>query len=167
MKSLRKFLALPTLLGSILLISGCQEFSATTCPYSTDQFQPANSGCLITKGDEVMIVTMRRTGKQSLPGGTSEEGETARCTAYRETMEETGIQVTVHDMLAQFSNGFQLYRCEVVSEITAPASPQEISDVSWRSWLSLRTENWRYPSLFHETRQLIREQITGISREME
>ncbi len=152
---------------SLLILAGCQRPSVVACPYATDEYQPANAGCLITKGDEVVVVTMRLSGKQSLPGGTSEAGETARCTAYRETLEETGIQVSVHERLATFDNGFQLFRCEAITENVATIDTLEISEVSWRSWLSLNTENWRFPKQFPKTRQLIREQITGISRELD
>ena len=150
-----------------VLLSGCQRPTVLACPYATDDYQPANAGCLITRGDEVLVVTMKSTGKQSLPGGTSEPGETARCTAFRETLEEAGIQVTVHKMLAKFDNGFQLYRCEPVAEGVSSIDAREISDVSWRSWLSLNAQNWRFPKEFKKTRQLIREQITGISKELE
>ena len=155
------------LIACIFFLHGCQKPTIVSCPYSTDEYHPANAGCLITRGDEVVIITMKRSGKQSLPGGKSDQGETARCTAYRETLEETGLRVSVHEMLTRFSNGFQLYRCELVEEDVVQADPNEISDVSWRSWLSLNTENWRYPELFSRTRQLIREQITGISKELE
>ncbi|MCL6268582.1 NUDIX hydrolase [Sansalvadorimonas sp. 2012CJ34-2] len=166
-KTMIPFSLLAALLPITFILAGCQKPSLDSCPYSTDEYQPANAGCLITKEDEVVIVTMRRSGKQTIPGGTSEKGETARCTAYRETFEETGIRVSVHEMLAEFSNGFQLYRCKPIAVESSPLNPDEISDVSWRSWLSLNTDNWRYPEFFIKTRRLIREQITGISKELE
>ncbi|MTI14004.1 NUDIX hydrolase [Sansalvadorimonas verongulae] len=162
-------LLLPALLASLLVLSGCEKTPPPDCPYTSDTDAGANAGCLITRGDDVLIITMRLTGKQSIPGGTTDIGESPRCTAHRETFEETGVQVNVHELLDKFDNGFHVYRCTPVDENQVP-SPQdwkEVSDVGWRSWLSLNSDNWRFPEQFERTRRMIRKQITGISKQLD
>lgn len=51
-------------------------------------------------------------GRLSLPGGSSEPGESAQCTAFRETWEETGLQLQPRELLEVFDTGFHLYRCD-------------------------------------------------------
>ena len=55
----------------------------------------ANAGCLILHEDKVLLITHRWGGKLGVPGGTREADELAQCTAHRETLEETGLAVTV------------------------------------------------------------------------
>ncbi|WP_281648049.1 NUDIX hydrolase [Parendozoicomonas sp. Alg238-R29] len=157
------------LLTLVVALAGCQKTPQKPCPYAKDKEAGANAGCLLTQGDDVLIITMRLTGKQSIPGGTSEVRESPRCTAYRETLEETGIEVSVHELLQEFSNGFHVYRCTQTdtSQEPVPQDWKEVSDVSWRSWLSLNEDNWRYPERFEHTRNMIREQITGISKQLD
>ncbi len=151
----------------LILAAGCQS-GFKPCPYADSGAPEANAGCLVTRGDDVLVVTMRLTGKQSLPGGTTDPGESPQCTAYRETLEETGVAVKVKELLAEMPNGFQLFRCEAIKEnpLLNTHDWKEVSDVSWRSWLSLDQENWRYPQWFEQTRSLIRENITGISKQL-
>lgn len=52
------------------------------------------------------------SGKVSLPGGSSEYGEFAQCTAVREAWEETGLRLQPRELLRVFDTGFHLYRCE-------------------------------------------------------
>ncbi len=116
-----------------------------------------------------MVITMRLTGKQSLPGGTADMGESPQCTAYRETLEETGVKVKVNELLGVFENGFHVYGCEPVTQNPDLNAYdwKEVSDVSWRSWLSLDSDNWRFPEHFAQTRQMIHQQITGLSKQLD
>ena len=156
-------------LAASLLLAGCTGTKAPVCPYAKEAAPRANAGCLVTQGDEVLVITMRLTGKQSIPGGTTEIGESPRCTAHRETFEETGVEVEVHELLGTFDNGFHMYRCTPVddSQLPRPQDWKEVSDVAWRSWLSLNKENWRFPKQFDRTRTIIRGEITGISKQLD
>jgi len=51
-------------------------------------------------------------GEIGLPGGSSQPGESAQCTAFRETWEETGLRLQPRELLEVFDTGFHLYRCE-------------------------------------------------------
>ncbi len=164
-----KFWQIASAVALLVAMSGCQKSTPIACPYSTDKIHGANAGCLVTKGDDILVITMRLTGKQSIPGGTSEIGESPRCTAYRETKEETGVEVSVHELLGQFENGFHVYRCVAENpDVSLDTFDwKEVSDVSWRSWLSLDDDNWRFPEHFDQTREMIRQNITGISKQLD
>ncbi len=104
----------------------------------------ANAGCLIV-----------RDGKLGVPGGTLEPGELAQCTAHRETLEETGVQVVVGERLQVMKNGFHLYRCmpaEPLPEealLSLPAAARlEVSDIGWYSLADLRRADWRFAYQF-------------------
>ena len=115
----------------------------------------ANAGCLIVQGDKVLLITHRWGGKLGVPGGTLEAGELAQCTAYRETREETGIDVVVGTRLQVMKNGFHLYRCypaeplPATPELPVPTASQvEVSAMGWYSPHQLHQKDWRFPYQF-------------------
>jgi 8-oxo-dGTP diphosphatase len=59
-----------------------------------------------------LLLVQSLNGKLSPPGGSSESGESAQCTAFRETWEETGLRLQPRELLEVFDTGFHLYRCE-------------------------------------------------------
>ena len=101
-----------------------------------------------------MLVSHRWGGKLGVPGGTREENELAQCTAYRETLEETGLAVTVGRRLEVMKNGFHLYRCYPqqplsASPLAVPARAlAEVKGLSWHTPDSLDRENWRFSYQF-------------------
>lgn len=74
--------------------------------------------CVVRSGDKVVLVNEIVTKKLSLPAGTVVAGEDPRATAQRETWEETGLVVTVGDVLAKNENAI-FYDCVSDSEIVA------------------------------------------------
>lgn len=89
-------------------------------------------------------------GRLAFPGGTGKRGESAQCTAHRETWEETGLAVSVGLPLVQFANGFMLYRCHAplidsIEKLTAPATI-EVRDIHWLDENALREFAWRFPA---------------------
>ena len=59
---------------------------------------PAAFGLVINKRKEILLIQRgygRQCGKWSLPGGNQDKGESLKETARRETLEETGIRMTV------------------------------------------------------------------------
>lgn len=123
-----------------------------------------NAGCLVRNGSRMLVVRHRRSGRLVSPGGFSEAGEPAQCTAQRETWEETGLEVKVGPLLKRFDNGFLLYACRVSTEPAGTAIPQtlsvpvqaagEVTRVLWIDPAGLRTEDWRFPEYLGETKRL-------------
>lgn len=128
-------------------LAGCG--SRPECPYTEAPLPPANAGCLVIVQEQVLMVR-ELSGNISLPGGTSEPGESAQCTAWRETYEETGIHVRVGARVKAFDNGFNLFRCDLAQDGTAqtlgPALPGEIREVLWLAPAQLGDYSWRFPA---------------------
>ena len=65
---------------------------------------PAAFGLVANKRNEILLIQRGyggRKGKWSLPGGNQDRGESLRETARRETLEETGIKMTVERLYYQ------------------------------------------------------------------
>ncbi len=87
--------------------------------------------------------------------GTLEPEELAQCTAHRETLEETGVQVVVGERMQVMKNGFHLYRCMPAESLpegkSLPLPVQarlEVSDIGWYSLHELRQKDWRFAYQF-------------------
>lgn len=77
-----------------------------------------NAGCAIFKDGRLLLVKHKITGKWGFPGGRDKlNGELAFQTAYRETLEETGLVVSIEDFIAEFRNSFRLYKCDILQDI--------------------------------------------------
>jgi 8-oxo-dGTP diphosphatase len=64
-------------------------------------------GAAVMKGDMLLLIKRAKEpgkGLWSIPGGLVELGESVRETARRETMEETGIEVEVGELLGVFDS---------------------------------------------------------------
>ena len=94
----------------LLALAGCSEGSGV-CPVTGKGDQAPSAGCFATSAEGLLLVK-DLDGRVSLPGGSSKPGESAQCTAFRETWEETGVQLQPRELLQIFSTGFHLYRCE-------------------------------------------------------
>ncbi len=104
----------------LLALVGCSEGSGV-CPVSGKGDQAPSAGCFTTSAQGLLLV-QGLDGRVSLPGGSSKPGESAQCTAFRETWEETGLQLQPRELLDIFSTGFHLYRCER-SELSGEINP--------------------------------------------
>jgi phosphatase NudJ len=125
-------------------ISACLIVACAPTPACRSGDSPApkligNAGCLLQSGPQVLLIEHRVGGGLGLPGGTSVPGETAACTAHRETWEETGLDVQVGELLAQLENGFFVFGCKT-DEPLAQALP-------WRSRIEVKGLRWVDPAL--------------------
>ena len=60
-------------------------------------------GVVVWRGAQVLLIRRGRPPKVdewSLPGGRQELGETVAAAGQREVLEETGVQVEIHDVVA-------------------------------------------------------------------
>lgn len=120
------------------------------------------AGCLVRQGDRMLVVRHRFGGKLGFPAGRATSGESAQCVAHRETWEETGVEVVVHDLLKRFGNGFALYRCVPVDErpvgtekLDVPSSGRtEVSEVLWIDPHTTQAADWRFPRDYPEILRL-------------
>lgn len=162
MKAGLAVLSLATRCGAVsVLLAACQP--TPECPFQAPDSRPSNAGCLVIHRHQVLL-TVERTGRVSLPGGTQARGESAQCTAFRETWEETGIRVTVGPLLKQFDNGFRLFRCDAGAIDTAltpvPGRPMETPAALWLTAQQLDHYPWRFPA----QRPMVKEWIADSGR---
>lgn len=94
----------------LLALVACSQ-GGGVCPVTGKGDQAPSAGCFATSAQGLLLV-QGLDGRVSLPGGSSEPGESAQCTAFRETWEETGLHLQPRELLQIFSTGFHLYRCE-------------------------------------------------------
>ena len=94
-----------------------------------------------------MLTVRQLTGSYNIPGGTANLSESSRCTAFRETWEESGQRVRVGPLLKEMSNGFRIYRCELenTGEAFKTNSPLEVMSVQWTNPVTLPEGEWRFP----------------------
>ena len=122
----------------------------------------ANAGCLVVVGERLLLVHERYRGVWAIPGGTSIQGESAQCTAARETWEESGAEVIVGARLHTFENGFRLFLCrwdappEGISEkLPLPEwARNEVDDVTLVDPSRLEPEQYRFPAQWRLIREL-------------
>ena len=125
-----------------------------------------NAGCLIRKDRRLLVVRHRLGGKLGFPAGRGKAGESARCTAHRETWEESGVDVEVGRLLGVFrvDGPFYLYACTPGSrlasnqELPVPAWARvEITAIEWVSPKDLEADAWRFPEQFPRVQRLFAE----------
>ncbi len=120
-----------------------------------------NAGCLLKADNKLLIIRDKKTGKLSPPGGKPEKTESAQCTAFYETLEETGLKLTVGKLLNSFKgkfylfqcslNGFELtgYRGEKKINLPVPKTVEDgVSEVFLIDPKELKANEWRFPSQF-------------------
>lgn len=137
----------------LALVGGC-DLHPDAPPCRVENPQPdyrANAGCVVLAGNRVLVLTHRQDGKLGIPGGASEPGESAQCTAHRETFEETGLDVRVGRRLGRMRYGFTLYLCHTDQPMDPAEKPElpwyarpEMTDARWMRPDSIPMERWRY-----------------------
>ncbi|MFT5110882.1 MAG: 8-oxo-dGTP pyrophosphatase MutT (NUDIX family) [Parasphingorhabdus sp.] len=99
---------LRVLFGTLLFL-----FTFTLKAGSSNPDNIIAAGCLIKTAKGFVIAENRLLGRLQLPAGHHKQGETARQTAERETLEETGLKVTARDTAFSLDkNQVIFYFCE-------------------------------------------------------
>ena len=134
---------LPVLFSLILM--SCQ-WSAPPCPDTSAQAPALSAGCLVVIDGSLLVVT-ERSGKISIPGGSSKDAESPRCTAHRETWEETGLNLQPAELIQVFDTGFHLYECVVHAESGEISPPLrfEVRNAFWLPLAEFSSHEWRFP----------------------
>lgn len=144
-----------------VLLSGCAD-TAPTCALSGAVDKVPSAGCFAVSGGELLVV-QGLNGKIGLPGGLRKPDESARCAAFRETWEETGLYLKPVELLRVFSKDFHLYRChhvEQTGDIDPPLS-LEVIDTFYLPLEHLNDYEWR----FDEERDVVFNLVSEISQE--
>lgn len=148
--SVRKYTAVGVLLS--MIHGGALAEPSCRTAFEEPEFAFA-AGCLVKNGNRMLLVRHRYNGKLGFPAGFADPGESAQCTAHRETWEETGLDVVVHGLIERLSTGLALYRCELTDaaaagsdELVVPRSGRgEIARVLWLDPRSTQAPDWRFP----------------------
>ncbi len=125
--------------------------------------QAPSAGCLVLTREGVLLVESPRQ-QWGPPGGSAGAGETAQCTAARETWEETGIVVSVGELARQFDNGFHLYWC-VPNDTTSPyvRRPLEVYGLGYFDPEDFTSVSWRYAEQGAQLKKLIDEERSKLN----
>jgi len=133
----------------VLQLAGC-AVNRPDCVVSETTASPERgaSACAVVQDGRLLVVRHLYSGKLDLPGGMAKTGESAQCTAHRETWEETGIRVTVHEALPGLDN---VFRCVPVTPQPIEGQPtlrwwsrSEVTAIHWLRPSDISPAEWRY-----------------------
>ena len=153
---IRKVTVSSCFLALSVLLFGCSD-TAPPCPLTGTDYGAPSAGCFSMANGELLVV-QGLNGKIGLPGGLRKSGESAQCAAFRETWEETGLQLYPAELLQVFSKDFHLYRCDHMKQThSEPPLSLEI----W-AWFYLAPEEFgAYEWRFDEERDVVRALVSG------
>ncbi|MGF1700375.1 phosphatase PAP2 family protein [Photobacterium makurazakiensis] len=91
--------------------------------------------CVIRHDNKMVMLSEVITRKLSLPGGYIDKGDTPQQAAVREALEETGIHVTVADLI-QYRGRAAIYSCVAQSPILVYSFRDYTGHLTVASWFS-------------------------------
>ncbi len=139
----------------MLVLSGCSFSGQHPCVFRGKPDYAPSAGCLAVVHGKMLVVDSL-TGGVTPPGGKSLPGESAQCTAFRETREETGLELIPGQLVTVFDTGFHLYFCEIHAA-SGTIEPRTV-EVKRGYWLDIRdfgAVRWRYPGQGEALRKLL------------
>jgi 8-oxo-dGTP diphosphatase len=112
-----------------------------------------SAACVVVVDGRLLAIRHRFGGKLGLPGGTAHTGEAARCTAERETWEETGLAVHATVRVGATTSRGHYYWCEPVASVRPHDRPNpplhslpEVLGIHWLKPDTLSSDDWRFPA---------------------
>ncbi len=147
-----------------LLLAACAP-GTPPCPFGGAPEYASSAGCFTVSGDGLLLV-QSLDGRISLPGGSREADESAQCTAFRETWEETGLRLQPRELLQVFDTGFHLYRCErdASSGDIDPPLRFEVRAVFYLPAARFDSYQWRFPQQRSLLENMLLEATDTLSR---
>lgn len=152
----------PGFSGRVLIVMTLIGMTVISQAANAEDFRAA--GCYLPVADGVVLGINRTTNTIQLPMGQRDNDETARITAARETLEETGIAVNVGVKLLSVSKGsVHIFLCRPQTAVTEysklkPSDRFEVKEVLVLEPTTMTnfdgrkvSEKWRY----EESRLLI------------
>lgn len=145
-----------------LLLAGCNAAATPPCPLPDSGDRAPSAGCFAQDNSRLLVV-QALNGKLSLPGGSSNLGESAQCTAFRETWEETGLRLQPRELVRVFDTGFHLYRCQrdANSGEIDPPPRLEVRDAFYLASEQFSDWDWRFAEQEQLLLQLMRTSGSG------
>lgn len=134
--------------------------SCLTAP-DIDQSLTGSAACVVLHNGDLLAIRHRFGGKLGLPGGGAHPGESAACTAQRETWEETGLEVRTVRRLVNLGPAAHIFECEPLEEpdVTAHVPPlhalPEVIGIHWIDPATIDAEDWRFPAQLPELQAAI------------
>lgn len=127
-----------------LLLGACSAVPESNCPYKGEPDYALSAGCLTVVHGKMLVVDSR-SGGLTPPGGKSRADESAQCTAYRETLEETGLDLIPGQLMAVFDTGFHLYACEIHADSgSIDPAVMEVKRGFWLDLTDFDSVQWRF-----------------------
>lgn len=146
-------LSIPLLLS--LLLGACSAAPQSNCPYKGEPDYAPSAGCLTVVHGKMLVVDSR-TGGLTPPGGKVKGEESAQCTAYRETLEETGLDLIPRQLMTVFDTGFHLYACEIhAGSGSIEAAVMEVKRGFWLDLTDFDSVQWRFPGQDKVLREIL------------
>ena len=147
--------------ASLLLVLAACSDGAPDCVFAGKPDTAPSAGCFSVTEDGLLLV-QGMNGEVSLPGGSSLPGESAQCTAFRETWEETGLRLRPQELLDVFDTGFHLYQCERDAQSGAidPPPRLEVRAAFYLPADRFGAYDWR----FEDQRDLLKHRMLNSSR---
>lgn len=147
---------------TVVILSACLLTACTTeapnapiCRIQEQHLEASegNAGCIIRVGQRLLTIRHRYSGGLDVPGGTAQEGESAQCTAHRETWEETGFNVEVGEYLGETQLGLRLYSCQMDDDFGGELlqfpvpdwADAEVKSLQLTDPFSTTHKDWRFP----------------------
>ena len=127
------------------------------CPLADASARAPSAGCMAVRDDRLLVVEDLQ-GRIGPPGGSSKEGESAQCTAHRETWEETGLDLQVGELVTVMQTGFYLYDCRfhLQSGDIDPPPRMEVRRAFMLHSDDFDQHQWRFP----DQTAVLRERMT-------
>ncbi len=98
-------------------------------------------GVFVTRGGRILLGKRgpgtREAGKWSLPAGFVERGERVECAAAREAREETGLDVTIGDLIGLYSSDGEPVVLAVYAATSTHGDPQAGDDLTEVGWFEV------------------------------